>query len=248
MLFRCVCVLLVASAAAAPLVARAADPTSVPAPELKPGDSWVFDRKTERGTSGFSDQRLDFRIERTGDGDDVVGVKLDGSPLDYEDHVIGADWSQRRVIDGEQTVIGRPLSFPLTIGKTWTVDYTDPARHGLQVSAEHHEVFKVVGWEDVTTPAGVFHALRIEDNGKVKANFLGSSSSIGGAVAGGGATTAVTHSAATGPHTVYGEFFSTFDYVPAVKYWVKSVEEDFNGENVRTVRRIDELISFKPAG
>lgn len=234
-------------ACAAPAVALAAEAQSVAAPDIKPGDTWVFDRSVERGTSGFSTQRLDFKVEHVGTDTMVVGIKTDGSPVDFEDHVMGADWSQRRLIDGQQTTTGRPMAFPLTVGKTWGSDYVDPTKHGLQTSAEHHETYKVVGWEDVTIPAGTFHALKIESDDKVKAQFIGASSANSGAVATADGASVVVNSNKTGPHTVYAEFFATFYYVPEMKYWVKTVEDDFNSENVRTMRRTDTLVSFKPS-
>jgi hypothetical protein len=241
----------VAAAAAVipPAGAIAAEPTpaSVPAPNVKPGDAWVFERSLEHGTANFAIQRIDLRIERVGTDTMVVGIKPDGAPVDFEDHAVGADWSQRRLVDGNQTTTARPFSFPLVIGKTWASDYVDPNRHGLQTSAEHHATYKVAGWEDVTTPAGSFHAIRIESDDKVKAQFLGASSAIGGAVASTDGSTLIAQSQKTGPDVAYAEFFSTFYYAPDTKYWVKTVEGQFNSENVRTQRKSEVLVSFKPA-
>jgi len=229
------------------LEAAAAVPTSLPAPDLKAGDSWVFDRTIEQGTTGYSDKRMVLRIEHVGVDTMVVGLKVEGAPADFEDHVVGIDWSQRRIIDGTQTTSGRPLSFPLEIGKTWTSDYVDPTHYGLQVSSENHETYKVVGWEDVTTPAGTFHALRIESDDKVKAQFMAANAAVSGGIATADGATVVAHANHAGAHTAYGEFFSTFYYVPEIKYWVKSVQENYNSENVRTKRQTDLLVSFKPA-
>jgi hypothetical protein len=230
-----------------PFAALASIPTQIAAPDLKPGDSWVFDRSTERGTSGFSNQRFNLKIEHVGADTMVVGIKLEGSPTDYEDHFLGSDWSQTRLIDGNRTTTGRPFVFPMEIGKTWTMDYVDPTRHNLQVSAEHHATYKVTGWEDVTTPAGAFHALKIEGDEKVKAQFMAANAALGGAVSTADGATVIAKTNNTGPHAEYVETFSTFDYVPEVKYWVKAVEDTYNSNNVRTNRRTDLLISFKPA-
>jgi hypothetical protein len=223
----------------------AADP-AVSAPDLKPGDTWIFDRSIERGTSGYLDQHFDLKIERVDADSMVVGIKVDGSPVDFQDHVVGLDWSQRRMVDGQQTATTRPLSFPLAIGKTWASDYVDPDRHGLETSAEHHKTYKVVGWEDVTTPAGTFHALRIDGDDKVKAQFAGASGAIGGDVATADGSTVVAHTEKSLPHVVYAEIYSTLYYVPSTKYWVKSVEEIYNNENVRTRRETNVLLSFTP--
>jgi hypothetical protein len=224
-----------------------AQPTSVSAPSLKPGDTWVFDRSVERGTNGFNERHVVLKVQHVGADTMVVGLKLEGSPLDFQDHVTGVDWSQRRIVGGNQTVTGRPLSFPMAVGKTWTSDYTDPTRHGLQTSAEHHETYKVVGWEDVTTPAGTFHALKIESEDKEKAQFAAVNGAVGGTVNTADGATVVAQTQHLGPRTVYGEAFSTFYYVPEVKYWVKTVKEDYDSENVRTQRETDALVSFTPA-
>jgi hypothetical protein len=239
--------LLAFSIVLAPVSAPAAEMTPLPAPDLKIGDSWVFDRSFERGASGYSKQRLDFVVERVAPERMVVGIKLDGSPAAFEDHIMGPDWSQRRITNGEQTTTGRPFAFPLTIGKTWTSDYVDPTRHGLQVSATHHDTYKVVGWEDVATPAGSFHALKIESDDKVEAKFLAANGAVGGVVTTSDGSTVVAHTEQAGPRTVFAEVFSALYYVPEVKYWVKTVREDFNSEGVRTGRQTDVLVSFKPA-
>lgn len=244
---RCLASILLAGLSLASVRAFAAEPASLPAPELKTGDAWVFDRAIERGTSAFTNQRYDFRVEHVGADTMVVGIKLDGSPVDFEDHAMGSDWSQRRMIDGKQTVTGRPLAFPLAVGKTWTSDYVDPTRHGLQTSADHHETYKVTGWEDVTTPAGTFHTLKIESDDKVKAQLMAANGAIAGALATGDSSTIVAHADHSGPKTVYAEFFSTFYYAPEVKYWVKMIKEDFNSESVRTQKQTDTLVSYKPA-
>jgi hypothetical protein len=221
-------------AASAPALALAADPAVVPAPELKPGDLWLFDRAVERGASGVSDQRLELRIERAGADTLVVGVKIEGSPADFEDHVLGPDWSQRRLIDGAPVTIGRPMAFPLSVGKTWTNDWLDQTRRGRQTSARHHETYTVMGWETVTTPAGVFHALRIESEDMVTAQVLGASGGVGRA-------------GRSAPRTVYGQVLSSFDYVPEIKYWVRSRRDEFNADGVRYLGATDQLIAFKPA-
>ena len=51
---------LVVATIATPALAGA--PTSISAPTFQTGDSWVYDRANEKGTSGFSRQRLDLTI------------------------------------------------------------------------------------------------------------------------------------------------------------------------------------------
>ena len=138
-------------AAAAPAADRSA---AVAPPVFKAGDTWVFEATLERGQTSFSTERTDLTIERV-DGDTLlVGTKRDGAPTGYRDEIRGADWSRRLVVDGQETTTNRPFVFPMSIGKTWTVDWTDPTRRGDVLSGHAHKTFTVVGWEDVTVPAG----------------------------------------------------------------------------------------------
>jgi hypothetical protein len=47
------------------------------------------------------------------------------------------------------------------------------------------------------------------------------------------------------PTTVSGRTYKAFWYVPDVKRWVKSDEEYYNANNVRTERYADELEAYK---
>ena len=229
------------------LPALAADPPTLPAPSLKIGDSWVFDRALEHGTTGFSSERLVMQVEQLRDSLMVVGVKKDGAPGAFEDHMMGLDWSQRRMVDGEETVTGRPFDFPMAVGKTWKADFIDPTHRGAQVSARVRTSYKVTGWEDVTTPAGTFHAMRIEGSGTIKAQMGPSSATIGGATTSSGESTVIGHSQVSAGGDAYLTTYIVCDYVPSVKYYVKRVEEEYNAENVRVSRSTDTLASFKPA-
>lgn len=238
---------LAALGAPAPLFALAAsDPATVPAPSLNPGDTWVYDLSRQHGIAGYNQTRIDLKIERVRSDTMVVGIKPDGAPTDFEDHIAGTDWSQRRIVDGQETVTGRPLNFPLSIGKTWTADYTDPHPHGLQLSARFHTVYKVVGWEDVVTPAGTYRALKVEANGTIEAQMAAAAAAAsGGMVTASGGTT-ISQVARSPAHTGHGLEYFEFYYAPAVKNFVKTVLEDYNGDNVLTSRDTRTLASFKP--
>lgn len=224
----------------------AADPVSVPAPTLNPGDTWVYDQALQRGTNGFSQSRLDLKIERVGADTMVVGIKPDSAPIQFEDHIAGTDWSIRRIVDGQETVTGQPFSFPLVVGKTWTSDFADSRPLGLQLSGRYHTVYKVVGWEDVVTPAGTYRALKIEANGTIEAQMAAAAAAAGGGVVTSSGGTATSRVARSPAHTAHGLEYKEFYYVPAVKYYVKSVEEVYNGDNVLTHRDTRTLVSFKP--
>ena len=222
----------------------------LPAPALRTGDSWVFDSVSERGAGGqsYSEQKLDVRIDRI-DGDQmVVGMKQDGAPREFEDHIYGVDWSQRRLQDGKQIAAPRPLSFPLLVGQTWTSDYDDPQTRGQQTFAHIHRVYKVVGWEDVTVPAGTFHALKVQQDGTAEAKYETPAVAASRAEASPLGSTVASQARPGGVQIRQFTTYSALYYVPEVKYWVKAVEEQYNADGVLVLRKTDNLVSYKPAG
>jgi hypothetical protein len=218
---------------------------SIAAPALHAGDSWVFDRTREQGTSGFGRQRLDLKIDRVDSDMMVVGVKPDGAPTDYQEHMTGLDWSQRRIIDGKETTTGRPFSFPMAVGGKWEADYVDPNPRGVQTFAHFHTVYRVVGWEDVVVPAGSFHTLKIEAEGTVEAHIFVPATAGGEVARAPGGSTAVAHTTSARSGVAHFITHDEFYYAPEAKYMVKSVQEEYNASNVRTLRDAQELVSYK---
>jgi hypothetical protein len=212
---------------------------------LQSGDGWVFDRSIQQGANGYSDQRLALVVERVDSDAMVVGIKPDGAPGGYQDHIVGLDWSQRRIIDGQETVTGRPFSFPLTVSSAWTADYDDPTPHGQQLYAHVHRTYRVVGWEDVVVPAGTFRAVRIEMRGTIEARLAAATAPLSGAATAPSAIAGASTAEQTQSRTVHVLNNATLFYVPSVKYFAKNVEEQYNSENVLTRRETNVLVSFK---
>lgn len=225
--------------------ANAADPASVPAPKINADDSWIMEQTRDRGRNGFLRQRLDLKIERVSSDNMVVGVKPDGSPSDYVDHFADPDWSQKKIFNGKETRVARPFSFPLSIGKTWVSDYTDPRIRGIVTSAHFHCAYKVVGWEDITVQAGKFRALKIEENGTIEGHTAATSSISGASATASGDAATAMKTQHSGPKIIDLLTYSEIYYVPAVKYFVKILEEQYNSDNVRVRRDVQELVSFK---
>jgi hypothetical protein len=220
------------------------EPTSVTAPAFVVGDEWTFDRTKEMGTTRFVRSRIDLRVDRV-DGDAMlVGVKPDGAPADYEDHRLSLDWSQSRVIGGQPTVTARPFRFPMAPGDSWTVEFRQAEVHDGQTNTHWRATYTVVGWTDVTTPAGTFHALEIKQSGVAEGEKLIPQMATAAAVAtpNGAATVGTTQRAARRAmhNTLYGEWY----YAPAIKYFVKYVQEQYE-DNVRVERDEDIISSFK---
>ena len=224
-----------------------ADPAAIPAPDLKAGDAWVYDGVVEQGASGYAETHWAVQVEEVRDGAAIIGIKRQGAPTAFQDHEFGRDWSEHLLAEGQPIVGERPYDFPLNIGKSWVVDYDDPVRHGLQTSTHVHKTFKVVGWEDVVTPAGHFHALRIEGRGTLKAQIASSTGGVSGMASSPGDTTAVIHAQSTPSHTEYATTYGVTDYAPEVKSFVKSVHETYNASGVRIRRETRILESYKPA-
>jgi hypothetical protein len=233
--------------AAALLTTAAAKPDAVPAPSFRVGDSWVYEQSHQQGTQGFGQQRLDMTIERTGEDTILIGMKPDGVPMAYEDHVMGPDLSQHRIVDGKDVETVRPLNFPMAVGQSWSVDFTDPTRRGQQASAHIHRTYKVIGWEDVVVPAGTFHAIEVESSGVDQAVIDVPNVAMGGAMASPQGATAISQSQRGGRQLLTVRWHSEMYYAPAVKNFVKSVEEQFNTDGVLVSRDTRLLDSFHPA-
>jgi len=229
------------------LAAAGPDPASIVAPAFKAGDRWVFEEAVERGPTGFHQQKLDFVIERVNGASMLVGIKPDGAPTAYEEHVTGPDWSQRQLVDGQEQSTMRPLNFPMKVGQSWTVDFKDNIRRGQQVSLHVHRTFKVIGWEDVSVPAGTFHALKIESSGADEAVRVVPARAVAGTASSplGGTTFGSVQPGGMVQVKVqsHGELY----YVPSVKNWVKSVDEQYDTQEVLTYRSTQSLVSFQPA-
>jgi hypothetical protein len=191
---------------------------------------------------------VDLAVERVDETTMVVGVKPDGAPGGFEDHVVGLDWSKRELLGGEETTTTRPFVFPMKPGDTWAIDYVDPLRRGAQISNHVRQRYKVVGWEDVTVPAGTFRALKVESNGVAEAAFEVAAASVGGVAATGQGATSITHTQRGGRRLVALVTHAELYYVPNIKTYVKSVEERYNNDNVRVVSETEVLTSYKLAG
>lgn len=228
-----------------PLAALAADDAA--APTLKAGDTWVFNHVIEQGTTGFNQERRNVSVERVDSDSMLVGMKQDGSPRAPEELKLGLDWVQKRTVNGAEIVIGQALSFPLTVGKTWTVDYTDPTQRGRQSNTHVKRTYKVVGWEDVTVPAGTFHALKIEDSGTLDARISIPATAAGAVTATAAGGTTITHIQKAASGEVHQTLYGLVYYVPDVKYFVKTLDEHYSTDNVRVSRESEELVSYKPA-
>ncbi|MBD8874372.1 hypothetical protein IHE47_16260 [Rhodanobacter sp. DHB23] len=223
---------------------------TIDAPQLKPGDTWVYSNTRQAGSRGWDNKVTVSTLERI-EGDRIlVGTKQQDSTQSPTERTYGLDWSRSRDVDGKQTVVNQPLDFPLKTGKKWEVGYTEtnPPSNKSHSSETFNETYTVKGWEDVQVPAGKFKAVKIEAEGQWTAVMA--RAAVGGTrtVATAEGVTAVSQAGRIDPRTVSGRLYKAFWYVPADKRFVKSVEEYYNADDVLSQRYTEELVSFKPAG
>lgn len=221
---------------------------SVNKPEITAGDTWTYTITIQKGIAS-QEMRQQLSVVRVEGSQVLLAIKNVGSDMPPREQLTGADWSRARNVDGKQTVVNRPLDFPLTIGKRWTIDYTDDHPRDRRHSSEHfHETYAVRGLVNVTVPAGSFRALKIEADGEWAAELAPGSAVASRAAGDAQGSTIVMQSHRTTRQTVSGRLYKAFWYVPSVKRFVKTDEEYFSSNGVLSERAADQLESYKLGG
>ena len=215
-----------------------------PAPALAAGDSWNYLRTVEIGTN-WRQTHAELTVTHASTGSIGVSDKVVGSSAPAAEQLMGPDWSRVRSVNGHETVVNRPLAFPLSVGKSWVVDYAEDHPNRQHTSEHFHTPYKAVGWEDVTVPAGTFRALKIEADGEWSAAIAPAVTAASGARVDAQGSTTVVQTNRIAPSVASRRTYHAFWYVPAVKRWVKSVEEYYGSGGARTASYKDELESFK---
>lgn len=218
-------------------------------PAIQPGDTWVYRATIEKGALGSTQKHHDIVVTRVTSSSIYWTTKETGSNQVPRELISPVDWSRARNVDGQETIVNKPLSFPLSRGQTWTLSYTDDHPSNKQHKSEQFESkYVVVGFEPVEVPAGKFNALKIEAEGKWTAQIEPSSVVAQSARVTADNTTMVTQANRIRPGTtVSGRLYKAFWYVPEVKRWVKSTEEYFGSNGVRNESFVDELESYQVA-
>ena len=86
---------------------------------LKPGDTWTYINTVEIGLNGWRQTRDQISVQRTTSEHIYVETQQSGTTQAPRELIVDADWSRSRSVNGTDTVVNRPLAFPLTVGKTW---------------------------------------------------------------------------------------------------------------------------------
>jgi len=229
---------------AAPVLVNA---ESMSAPKLNPGDTWTYVETVETAPNGWRQTHDEIVVLRTTSDHIYFETKQAGTTQAANELVEGADWSRSRNVNGTETMVNRPLSFPLSVGKTWQVKYTEAHPNVKHDSESVDTRFKVVGPESVEVPAGKFEAIKIEAEGQWTAQTAPMQSATTGTVANQAGATIVMQTRRASPVVATGRLYKAFWYVPEIGRWVKSDEEYYGSNGVRTQRFTSELESFKHA-
>ena len=189
----------------------------------------------------------DFTVTRVTSSSIYYTAHQTGSSQPARDMVGGADWSLVRNVNGKETLVNQPMAFPLTAGKSWTIEYHEDHPNKAHRFEEWKTVYTVVGAEKVTVPAGTFDTIKVEAEGHWRAELEPSNTVVQGAQTTPGATSMITEARKVTAQPIEGRTYKAFWYVPSQRRWVKSVEEYYAGNGVRNERYTSELESSKLA-
>jgi hypothetical protein len=227
----------------AALVATNVCASTTDAPHYLSGDSWTYQHTIEKGSNGWVQTKFDLAIVRSTDTAIYYTAKPSGSNESPKEIVSGPDWSRIRSIDGKETIVNKPLEFPLSVGQTWTIKYTEPHPNRLVKSEQWMTKYTVTGNESIEVPAGKFSAIKIEAEGTWTADLEPKTSVVQGTQLSSAGTTMISQVQKPTNVTESGRTYKAIWYVPTVKRWVKTVEEYYSPNGERTERYTDELVS-----
>lgn len=231
-----------AVAFAIPVLAQA---ETIVAPHPVPNDTWVY-QLTREDKAGWRQTRDELSVARVTSTGIFVNSKQVGSTMPPRETVSAPDWSRVRSVNGKETLVNQPMSFPLSVGKAWTVEYSEDNPNRAHKNEHFKTTFKVTGWEDVTVPAGTFHALKIEGDGNWTATMAPAVNGAAATRVDAAGTTAVVQTQRQTATTSSGRLYKGFWYVPSIKRWVKSEEDYYDSNGVRNEHFVGELVSFTP--
>jgi hypothetical protein len=235
-------------AIAAALCANIAYAQTAGQPVLQPQDTWTFRRTTETQPNVWRQVHFEGTVLRSSASTMLIQSKEVDSPNPPREILIGSDWSTFRSLSGKETIVHRPFTFPMSVGKSWDLEFIDDHPNNKSHKSETRKLkYRVVGWEDVEVPAGKFKALKIEADGSWSGEIAPRTTASTATQAGAQGTTAVAQTVNVTAETVTGRLYQAYWYAPDVKREVKSVEENYDTNGVRSARFTNELESYKVA-
>lgn len=139
---------------------------SVERPDPRVGDAWTFQRID--GWNGATDPPFVETITGVTE-DEIETLRGKAKPIYNRDwNVVGVN---ERGTRSKSRTYGGTLSFPLSIGKSWsmTAEFTNASGQTLSYAPKA----EVIAWQAVTVPAGTFEAFRIRSSGYYSGNSVG---------------------------------------------------------------------------
>jgi len=189
-----------AAAAALFLFGAVAAAQSVEKPDVKVDERWVYRRTDHRAKPPvfLYEMRVTFVDSRA-----IHAVLAQQGRKRESDATWTPEWNSVVSVDeGVFQLEAGLLQFPLTVGRAYPAAWENRRPRAGSFHVRHERSVKVIGWEEITVPAGKFRALKLQADGiyrrldrprfDVATNFVW--------------------------------------YVPEVKRWVKSLYKDAQGE------------------
>ena len=217
---------------------------STQAPDLKEGDSWLIQYTQEKNPNIWLQNQQQLTILRVTAKNILLANKQPEAGLPAKEYLVNKDWSETRMIDGEDTLTYQPLSFPLTTGKTWHSSFIQPHPNKDIKSATFDVTYTVLGPEDIAVKGGRFKAIKIEGEGRWLDEMLPVQAVVQGVKNTEAGTTMSTERVNQAATKRAGRLYRVMWYAPEVKRWVKSIEEQYTPEGSRFERRTFELLSY----
>ncbi len=231
---------------AAAALSSAIHAQNIDQPAVKGGDTWRYRVTHETGPNGWNQTHEDLTVDRVSSSAIYFDVKQQGSTQAPNHVYMGLDWSRVRNVNGTETLVNRPLAFPLAVGKAWEVNFDEQNPNRRFKSEKRSRKYKVLGYETVEVPAGTFKAIKVESEGQWVAELAPTQNVVQGGQTGPNGASMVTQVQTTPAGTkVMGRSYAVLWYAPEVKRWVKSVEDDYDSGGARNSRSTVELESFK---
>jgi hypothetical protein len=139
----------------APSSAAASDTPQIKAPALHQGDLWI-DR--------IHGSDHEFRVEQV-HPDSTMDVSFWGTEMTTDSNLNIIVYRSLTEASSEPSTSDKPglwFAYPLYAGKTWTNHFNWQMAGASRTKGAADERGEAYGWEDVTVPAGTFHALKAQ--------------------------------------------------------------------------------------
>lgn len=216
-------------------------------PVLRHGDSWLFQQTLQTPKDGWKQARFQLEVTRVTPSRVYFSVAQVGVARPPAELMAGLDWSMSKSVNGKETLVSKPLDFPLRAGKDWKFELEEKETLGNDIhkSKSSSLTYQVIGLENIEVPAGKFKAWKIEAEGnwtETKPPEVATSQTTR---AGADGAVAVSVAKKIGETTVTGRIYEAVWYAPEVKNYVKYIKERFDPGGVRYFSEIKELVSFK---